>query len=311
MASKTELRSRWNYEPGSSIIRQMWSLCHRPPVEHGFDSSVLIGLLDGLPFRNEVENGRDLRGAKFGANDLDLQEWDFSYAQLGDFFRCNLTRACFYAAEGRSINLASSILDEASFQNSKLRSCYLANAKARKCQFDRAMLRGANFEYANVSGSCFRHSSCVGVKFLGADLRGCDFQNAVLDRVVFQEAKIDKTTDFRGASLTNVYYEDVYNREGGCIARGVDLRAAIFDDKTVFKSDPRIIGIEILESALKVAEAMSADAAKRILAVLKEQKKKMAVAYSENWGSEILEKLDEQERVLFNRIIEEAYRNLS
>src|SRR5262245_56103164 len=98
VASKRALKQRWKHEPGKSILQQVWNLSQELwRLKHGRSSDELFALLHGLPYREEVANGRDLRGASFGGvRHLDLRDCDFSYGDVGDFVDCELSGAKFY-----------------------------------------------------------------------------------------------------------------------------------------------------------------------------------------------------------------------
>src|SRR5919199_1583530 len=94
MANKRELTERWLREPGKSILKQINDLCFGMQLPgHGHRSEEIFALLDGLPYREEVANGRDLRGATLagGVHELDFRECDFTFARLGmNFVNCDL-----------------------------------------------------------------------------------------------------------------------------------------------------------------------------------------------------------------------------
>lgn len=237
MASKRELVERWKQEPGKTILERINEFFFGLQMpKHGRSSAEAFAMLDGLPFRDEVPNGRDLRGASLngGVHELDFHECDFSYAELGmNLVNCDLGRARFDEVSGGG-NVILKTLTGASFRKAKLRGCFFQNADVRDCNFDGAVLVGASFEGADLRGSSFRQATCKRTKFLGANLLGADFEKAVLDEAVFQEVRLDKTTNLRGASLVGLFHQDLKNRAGTVIARGVDPRLASYDDTTRF-----------------------------------------------------------------------------
>src|SRR5438094_334613 len=87
------LVDRWNVEPGKTVLQRVYAFseeCAKP--DHGHTSQELVKLLDGLPFRDEVPNGRDLRGINLGnIYQLDFREFDFSYADVGWLYQCNFS----------------------------------------------------------------------------------------------------------------------------------------------------------------------------------------------------------------------------
>ena len=181
MASKRELRNRWQEEPGLTIRQKILDqIALSREMGRQLTAEEEFALLEGLPYREEVPNGRDLRGRDFGGGtELDFSDTDFSYATcIGSFMRCNLSRARFDEANGERVIIGNN-LDGAFFRKAKLHKAFLAVATARGCCFDNADLRGASFERSDLAGSTFRNAKCTGVVFVGANLVGCDFLNRI------------------------------------------------------------------------------------------------------------------------------------
>src|SRR6478736_10264646 len=97
MSTKTQLRNRWAVEPGRTIREKILAQVVPHTRTVPLKSLVLYELLDSLPFREEVPNGRDFRGSDcVGGRELDLSDADFSYAShVGSFIRCNLSGCNF------------------------------------------------------------------------------------------------------------------------------------------------------------------------------------------------------------------------
>jgi hypothetical protein len=246
--------------------------------------------------------------------EMDFSNTDFSFSDVGSFFHCDLTGARFdeSVSEGSSFHQR---LDGASFRKVKFRKCYFKQASSRGCCFDDARLPSSYFDQSDLSGSSFAGADCKGVCFVGANLIGCDFRGAKLDEAQFQEAKIDKTTDFRGASLVNVWTEDRYDNSGKLFQRGVDLRQATFDETTQFGDDPLAYPLEILNALVKVARrkeyaddgATIAAFAEQIKSTLRDQPKKWV---DNIWLDDLLGQLNDCQKQLYEEIQDEAFRTM-
>jgi uncharacterized protein YjbI with pentapeptide repeats len=219
---------------------------------HGRESSELFSFLQGLPHREEVEGGRDFRGAPLsgGTRDLDLRGCNFTYARLTlNLVNCDLREVVFDdVAGGNGIILDR--LDGARFVRAKLRGAFFQKAQARQCCFDNASLAGASFEGADLTGSSFRNADCRRAKFLRAKLVGCDLRGAVLDEAVLQDVKLDETTDMRGASLLNVYDRALHDQAGNLVAPATDWRRARVDATTVYGHDGSSSARELIDAIL-------------------------------------------------------------
>src|SRR5690349_5290189 len=98
MANKKELVDRWTRGPGLTILRsRLEFIKSRNSVDLAADRREMLRILEGLPYREEVASGGDLRGAMFGGvSDLDLSHWDFSNGtMISNMFRCDLRLARF------------------------------------------------------------------------------------------------------------------------------------------------------------------------------------------------------------------------
>lgn len=260
MTTRKDLVGRWSREPGRTIAARVHEFFRETQMPgHGRDAAELFALLDGLPLRGEVHNGRDFRGASLGGGtrDLDLRESDFSYADLTlNLVNCNVNGARFDDVAGGG-GMILDRLDRASFLRAKLKGTFFQGAHAHHCNFDEASLGGASFEGADLIGSSFRKADCRRAKFLRANLAGCDLRGALLDEAVLQEATLDEATDLRGASLVNVYDRELRDRGGSVVARATDWRRARLDATTVHRSDPSAAARELIDAALALASASS------------------------------------------------------
>lgn len=313
MATKRELRNRWTRDPGLSIRTRIIDFVRQLKFDHGNamgHSRQVLAMLDGLPFREEVPNGGDFRGADFGGGvQLDFRGCDFSYGSSASFIRCNLVDARLDELTGRSCSF-SDTLDRASFRGAKLPRSYMMNSKVRFCNFEKANLNGTCFNDSDLSGSSFQNANCVRVSFHGANLIGCDFRNAVLEGAVFGSAQIDETTDFRGASLVNAHHKERHDNFGNLVCRGVDLRIAKHDATTRFGEDNSALELEVIDAACGVAANLPDPRAKRVHQELTAIRKLVGSKRAMDWQREIGGKLTEAEKEVFQEIIEEAYANL-
>jgi uncharacterized protein YjbI with pentapeptide repeats len=313
MATKRELTERWSREPGKSILQQINDFCFGLQLPgHGHTSEEIFALLDGLPYREEVANGRDLRGAMLGGgvHELDFRECDFTFARFGmNLVNCDLTGAHFDDVAGGG-NIILKTLRGASFRRAKLHGCFFQNAQAQACSFDQATLIDASFEGADLSGSSFQKANCKRAKFLRATLAGCDFRAAILDEAVFQEVALDKTTDLRGASLVNLYHHDHRDKAGNLVARGADWRCATYDPSTRFGNDPAAMAIEILDAASTLLETRDEPAAGRLREVVEQTRTRLRKKFDPAWYDAILEQFDEPGRPYVTAVLTQAVESL-
>ncbi len=224
MATPNELRSRWKKSPGKEIQERVFAL-DVIRVGHGHSADELFKLLDNLPFRDEIANGRDFRALNMAAREIDLSNSNFAHGQITYFYFCNLAGSVFDGCTGERASFHSNIAS-CSFIGAKLRSCYFSDSVATKCDFSRARLRDCSFQKTDLRGSIFRDADCRGAQFAGANLLGCDFRGANLAEAVFCDVVLDKSTDFRGANLSNVNTSDWRDNQGNLTRKGVDLSLA-------------------------------------------------------------------------------------
>jgi uncharacterized protein YjbI with pentapeptide repeats len=311
MTSKKELVARWKSEPGRAILERVHAFFRETQSSgHGRSSRELFALLEGLPFRDEVSGGRDLRAASLGGGtrELDLQGCDFTYARLTfNLAQCDLGGARFdQVAAGNGV--ITDRLDGASFVGAKLRGTFFQGARAHNCRFDDAVLNGASFEHADLEGSSFRNADCRRAKFTAANLAGCDFRGARLDEAVLQEARVDEDTDLRGASLVNVFDRDLRDRAGNIVARGTDWRRARIDGTTVRGTDALAASRELIDAVLQLAEASQRPWAPTVVDLLRRAR---ANPGAENvWYDELLAVVEPEARGEVERLVAEAMRSL-
>jgi uncharacterized protein YjbI with pentapeptide repeats len=310
MAKRKELVDRWSREPGRTILDRVHAFFGDTQTPgHGRRSTELFALLDALPFRDEVPEGRDFRGATLGGGtrDLDLQSSDFSYANLTlNLVNCDLSGARFDETRGGN-GILGNLLDGASFSKAKLRDTFFRGAHAHKCGFDGATLVGSSFEEADLAGSSFRDADCRRTKFLRANLAGCDFRGARLDEAVLQEAAFDGATDFRGASLVNVYDRELRDRSGNVVARAADWSRARRDGETTRGDDPSAPARELIESALELVSTSPHRWAPAVADALRAAR---ASAANGEWQDDVLAAVDAKDRSEVKALLAEAMRRL-
>lgn len=238
MTSRSKLRGRWQHEPGLSIRSKLQDWCLDLSTEPGSRED-LIRLLEGLPFREEVEGGRDLRGISLygGLRQFDFSGFDFRYASLElNLVLCDLTRVSF--DDATASQLICGVLEGATFRRTKLRGASFLDSRATKAVFDDSDLTSVSFENADLTGSSFQRARCVRTNFFGANLVGCDFREALITEAVFQNAMIDERTDFRGASLKRIFVTERRDIAGRVIGAAVDFSVARKDERTVYEPAP-------------------------------------------------------------------------
>jgi uncharacterized protein YjbI with pentapeptide repeats len=222
MSTSSQLKSRWKSFPGCKIQERLFSLGLVHP-NHGCESEAIFQLLSDLPFREEVSNGRDFRGLNMAASDLDLSFCDFSHAQITSLYSCKLMNAIFDHCFAERATFGSN-LTSSSFVSAKLKSCYFNGSIAENCDFSNSHLFGCSFQNADLQGAKFINADCRRVSFAGAKLIGCDFAGANLEQAVFCDVLLDKSTNFRGANVSNVINSDWIDSKGNVTRKGTDLK---------------------------------------------------------------------------------------
>lgn len=263
MATKKALINRWHEEPGKSIDAGITKLvadyneAFRPLeqkayLETGsclvpkeslppFDTNSIFDLLRDLPYREEVANGRDLRGMEsmVGHEYWDLSDTDLSFLTRGysRFFESKLDRAIFDGSQGR-FDFMRGTLHKVSFKKVKFtggsRTGSFIGSNCCECDFSGAQLKRTFFlKGINLQGSCFAGADLTWAIMTGCDLRGCDFRGATLADTYIQETIIDKTTDFRGANLVGLRWQERRDKFGNLHEQGSDWRQGMYDGTTL------------------------------------------------------------------------------
>lgn len=313
MATRRQLRQRWKQAPGDRILERITSYLAAPSTPHAMRSpDDLLQLLGGLPLRDEVPGGRDLRGAPLpGTGDLDLREFDLSFAEVATLVRCDLRRTRFDESAADGCTFGGSRLDEATFRNANLRSRHLSKLSARACVFDGSNLQSASFEGSDLEQSSFRDANCKRVNFAGANLVGCDFRGAILDGAVLNGARVDDTTDLRGASLLDVFDGDMVDTDGRVVTSASGWRErATWDDSTRTGSDPLAEAREVLSGMERLLargkqprEVMLRDRVRSI-------RDRLTELGPEGWARELLEGAAAEDRPFVDSVLQDAYRTL-
>ena len=260
MAPKKALVQRWREEPSRSItaqidkmlcdyaeaIRQLTSKAVQendsfsipkewlPP----FSTQWIFDLLTDLPFRDEVPNGRDLRGIPSicGNDDWDFEDTDFSFL-TEDFVRfreSKLDGAVFDGAKARFEFFRGTLRDVRFRKVRFLEGTFFGLDGVNSCDFSAARLREVHFsEGADLRGSSFAGADLTWAILSKCDLRECDFRGATLCNAYIQEAIIDKTTDFRGANLRELHWQDRRDKAGNLFKRASDWRQGTYDSTTL------------------------------------------------------------------------------
>jgi uncharacterized protein YjbI with pentapeptide repeats len=243
MSTIRQLRERWLSGRGAKIHREIQDFLE--------DESRILpdidALLAELPFRDEISNGRDLRGIHLNGAALgaDLQEFNFSYARLEiNFFDCDLRTSNFQRVVG--LSHASGVLTGSDFRRARLPGCSFESSILRDCYFDGAILRGAHLEATDLTGSSFRGAQCLRANFVGSTLHGCDFREAVLDQSAFMAVRLDASTDLRGASLVDLFCEEQRDIHDNLVHAATDWRVATWDETTITGTHPVALELELL-----------------------------------------------------------------
>lgn len=296
MATVKQLRERWEQEPGKTALAKILAFFDSlgwPTPRPAPPMSALYQALEGLPYREEVPFGKDLRAAPLGGirHHVDLQDFDFSYADFeGSILVCNLQRTRFdYATNCPSV---SGNLRMASFRKVKFRQCHFLQTQAQECCFDEADLKEAAFDKSDLTGSSFRGAHCKNVNFEDTILVGCDFQGADLTGAVFSGAKLDPTTDFRGANLTNADWEP--NRHG---EPAVNWRIARYDQSTLMGANPVVTAVEEIQAIRIALEAYFESTEPKVMRldhILEELLQELPKKYVPTWREEVLRRMGKE-----------------
>jgi uncharacterized protein YjbI with pentapeptide repeats len=264
VATKKQLLHRWLEEPGRTIASQIRQIlvdtaetlrvvadrAHEatglyiipkewlPP----FDTKAIFDLLNGLPHRSEIANGRDLRGIPSigGRNEWDLIETDFSFLpgiEEHTFTECHLDGAVFDGSQG-DFNFLRCPLRKVRFRKVHFRPARhtggFCGGDCIECDFSNARMKKAHFmEHSDLRGTSFVGADLRWALMARCDLRGCGFRGAMLSGASIQESIIDKTTDFRGANLVGLSWQDRRDNAGNLFRRGSDWRQGTYDSSTI------------------------------------------------------------------------------
>lgn len=307
MASAAKLRARWKEGDGPARVQR---IAHALMTNPSSIATSLSSLLEGLPFRQEVATGCDLRGIVLfgGTSGANLSGCDFSHAKLEfNLFDCNLTGACFDHVAG--VAALTGDLRGTSFRHADCRGGFLSGADLRQACFDDAQLKGARFDASDLRGASLARADCVGTTFVGARLEGCNFQKANLQESCWQGSSLDGTTDLRGAVLVNVYCEDLTDSLGRLVMRGVDLHRAQWDETTDFTVDPSASAREALAAIAEKIRNSNHPAALRLLAIVDEVQANPPKDDA-NWFGQIVQRLPQADRQWASRLMQDAFESL-
>jgi uncharacterized protein YjbI with pentapeptide repeats len=314
MATKKQLVDRWQTAPWSDVDRELVQFAARhaatqwtppPPQEE------LFALLDGLPYRDEVPGGRDLRGSSFpGARNMDLRGTDFSFARdLGVLERCKLDEARI-EENARPMHSLTGEARGASLRRAKLRKTWLHQSRFERCDFSGADLRSAMLIDSDLRGSIFRETNCEGADFQGCDLRGCDFGGANLTGTMFRNVRLDETTDLRGATLYDLVHDDLHDNSGRKVLGGTDWRLAQHDETTRVGTRPGAVEAQILGLIASAAKRTRAPWADTLAAEAKRLRPQVVADPTLRWYEALLDSVDPAYRADAELLMERASREL-
>jgi uncharacterized protein YjbI with pentapeptide repeats len=310
VSTRNQLIERWKVEPWLSVDKWLYEFCVNQGAQHWSsppDAEFIFERLGGLPFREEVPGGRDLRGSSFlGASKMDLHETDFSYCHSIDWFQnCNLVRArvenirrSFYSVRGHLV--------ETSFQRTRLQKTWLNDSRFERCDFAKADLRSAIFRGSDLRGSIFRDANCEGADFQECNVIGCDFRGANLSEAMFRAVTIDETADLRGAKLFDLVNEELRDYAGSLVLPGTDWRQATYDETTVTGTRSGSVDLKVLDLIIKEAKLESTAWSKQLAGTAEQFRKIIKSDPNFRWYEALLESVEPVFRVDAERLIERA-----
>lgn len=318
MATAEQLKSRWLEGRGAFVKESLVHLLGASGGRISLKKERYQGfpvdwesLLEGLPFREEVPNGKDLRGIVLGGRlwNADFSGIDFSYAVLGlHFHQSNLCGARFDFAdvEGQSFH---DNLDGCSFRGADLRNADLADSNVRNCCFDKAKLSKASLNRSNLSNSSFINANLIGANLNGSNLQGCNFQGALFKNATLTDTLVDKATDFRGANLLNAWHEADYH-QGKLISAGLDWSKVTYDETTLFGEDEALRAIEQIQSALRALdiEYNEYPNAEKLRNVLHKKIAQLQKGHRPKWGEEIFEETGDEMADFITAVFSRMYK---
>jgi uncharacterized protein YjbI with pentapeptide repeats len=301
---------RWKAEPGKRIIQQVSRFLENcSSFGHRHVSQEVLTILEGLPYRDEVSNGRDLRGIDLAiVCQMDFNEFDFSFARLTNFVKCSFVNTKFTHADLHGVH--PTCIDGASFCSAKLRQCSIESISARACNFESADLFRGSFVGADLGDSSFHSAKCKGACFVRANLRGCDFRKADLTDAIIGETLLDKSTDFRGACLINIQGQDRIDRAGNVLFKGTDWRQGTWDAATLYGEDPSLSAVELLAAVTDFLDQTQSETDRKIMAVVRDSMDQLKVKFDKRWYDKILAKLSDLEKQRFEQVGDLASRSL-
>jgi uncharacterized protein YjbI with pentapeptide repeats len=308
MASRKQLVDRWKVEPGAMIQRRVGDWVREQAARQWAtpDAAALYGLLVGLPLRDEVPGGRDLRGSSFaGARNLDLAGADLSYCgQLGSLDACDLRGAKLDGAK-LSFSLKGQFV-EARFVGARLVGTYAQGSTFARCDFAGANLKNLHWAGADLRGSSFVDANLEGADLQRCDVRGCDFRRAKLDRAMFRQVTLDATTDLRGASLRGLVHDDHRDNAGTLVLRGTDWRQATWDASTQSADAPGAADAAIVAAVVKAARRERAAWAARLAEHAAAVQRSVAADAAVDWLEALLAPFAPAERAEIEPFIQQA-----
>lgn len=177
-------------------IRRQLVVASTKPMMPKIPISIIAG--DDIDLiRSNMNNGRVSIDGPIENSSIELRRRDLSQSEISN------------------TSLSGSTLDGSSLVESRLENINLTNSSLFRVNMSKSELTSVDFSKSLLSGSSFR----------GATLgRGISFRNANLSDVDFRGARVIGRIDLRGADLN------------GAILHGVDLRNAIFDERTNFSN---------------------------------------------------------------------------
>ena len=311
MATKTQLIARWKDSPWSTVEQQIVKICldyaQQPSLHEMRSTEAIFELLEGLPYRDEVEGGRDLRGSAFpGGKYLDLRNADFTYcAQIEALEHCDLFQARLDHMRGEIYSVMGHLV-EASLKNARLRQTWMNASRFERCIFDEADLTSANLRNSDLRGSSFRNAKCGGADFQGCDLRGCNFRGADLSNAMFRAVTLDKTTDLRGAKLFDLVCEPIRESTGRIFMQGTDWQLATYDETTRIGSNPIATDLQILQLIIDEARQENSHWAVQLIQASQQSKRRLRADPDFKWLDALLEAIDPADRPQAQNLIERA-----
>lgn len=234
-ATVKQLRDRWKQSPWmerNAALREWFAgrIGYVGPLRDKSDD--LDGFLEGLPFRDEVPSGVDLRGSSVdGMRRVAFEGLDASHCGAlapvqSSFVECRFVKTGpWHDVWGsfRRCVFTSARMQRVSFVGGPITDCNLDSANLLRAKALRVDFRGSTFRGANLRR----------VELGECDLRGCDFTDADLTDALLTGSVIDETTIFHGARLISV----TTDQDWGPPERQsrLDLTIGQFDERTIFE----------------------------------------------------------------------------